>query len=376
MRRLVLLLALALVPACGKSPVEVRPSPSEAPALQLLRLNPDTLARLGVVVEQAGGEAAVHRVELPGTLEYVADKYAEVGYLAEGRITSVRVNVGDKVKRGQPLATLLIPQISDAQAQALSAQANLDIARDHARREAALLEDKLTSKRDEELARGQKRVAEADLAGAKAKLALLGADVPEGTGELRSHGHVTLTSPIDGVVVARDATLGAFVEPRDTVFAIADTRTMWAVLDVFESDVGSAREGTPVELTVDALGGKIVKGKIVALEPQVTHESRALRARVEVPNEDGALRRGLFVRASLPIASADSAELLLPKSAVQPLGGRDVVFVEKERGVFEVRTVTTAPRSAQLLRITDGLHKDERIVARGAFVLRGEATKQ
>ncbi len=376
MRLLFLLLALMLLPACRKSPVEVRPSQSEEAALQLLRLNPDALARLGIVVEQAGGEAAVHRVELPGTLEYVADKYAEVGYLAEGRITSVHVNVGDKVKRGQPLATLLIPQISDAQALALSAQANLDIARDHARREAALLEEQLTSRSDEELARGRKRVAEADLAGAKAKLALLGADVPQGTGELRSHGHVTLTSPIDGVVVARDATLGAFVEPRDTVFAIADTRTMWAVLDVFESDVGSAREGTPVELTIDALGGKIVKGKVVALEPQVAHESRALRARVEVPNEDGALRRGLFVRASLPIASADSAELLLPRSAVQPLGGRDVVFVEKERGVFEVRTVTTAPRSAQLVRITDGLHKDERIVARGAFVLRGEATKQ
>jgi cobalt-zinc-cadmium efflux system membrane fusion protein len=371
-----LLVAAMLMVSCAKEKSDVSHVPTETSAMQRLKLDPASLPRVGVVVEPAGASSALQRVELPGTLEYVTDRYAEVGYLAEGRITAVHVNVGDAVKRGQPLATLLVPEITRAQAQAVSAQASLDVARGHARREAALLENQLTSKRDEELARGQAAMAEADLAAAKAKLSLLGAKAPEGSTAIYANGRITLTSPIDGVVVERNAVLGAFVEPKDTVFEIADTRTLWAVLDVFESDVTQVRAGAVVDLTVDALPGKVIQGKVAMVEPQVGQASRALRARVSVPNDAGLLRRGLFVRAQIPVSESDGAALQVPKAAVQPLGERDVVFVESEPGVFEVRTVVTRPLSSQLVRVESGLSRGERIVVRGAFVLRGEVTKQ
>jgi len=378
MRFATLLLIVSLIvgsSACAKKDADRSQAPA-APALQLIKIDPDSEARVGIVVEPAGADSAAMRVELPGTLEYVIDQFAEVGYVAEGRITSVHANVGDTVKRGQPLLTMLIPEITGAQAQALSAQATLEVARDRAKREAALLEDQLTSRADEEAARGKKTMAEADLAAAKAKLALLGAQVPESSQGIRGNGLVTLTAPIAGVVVSRDAVLGAFVEPRDTVFSIADTRTLWAVLEVFESDVSLVREGTNVELSVDALPGKTLTGKVATLEHEVSATSRALRARVVVPNADGALRRGLFVRAHLPIADTGPHSLLVPQSAVQPLGDREVVFVERDRGVFEVRTVVTRPRTSQVLRVESGLSPGEKIAVRGAFLLRGEVTKQ
>jgi len=113
------------------------------------------------------------------------------------------------------------------------------------------------------------------------------------------------------------------------------------------------------------------------LEPQLGKATRALRARVEVDNQDGALRPGLFVRASVPIAVDSKAnQLLVPKAAVQPIGGNDFAFVERERGKFEVRPVTVAHRTSQFAEISDGLAPGERIVIHGAFVLRGEVTKQ
>jgi cobalt-zinc-cadmium efflux system membrane fusion protein len=361
--------------ACAKKSTDPSQSPAP-PVLQIVKIDPDSQSRVGIVIEPAGADTAAMRVELPGTLEYVADQFAEVGYVAEGRITAVHANVGDTVKRGQPLLTMLIPEITGAQAQALSAQATLDVARDRAKREAALLRDQLTSRADEEVARGRATVAEADLAAAKAKLALLGAQVPESSQGIRGHGQVTLTAPIAGVVVSRDAVLGAFVEPRDTVFSIADTRTLWAVLEVFESDLSSVHEGATVELSVDAIPGKTITGKVAMLEHEVSATSRALRARVVVSNADGALRRGLFVRAHVPIADVGAPSLLVPQSAVQPLGEREVVFVERDRGVFEVRTVVTRPRTSQVLRVESGLSPGEKIAVRGAFLLRGEVTKQ
>jgi len=354
-----------------------KPEPKPEQKLQIIQFDPATLDRLGVEVQAAGVTGPGLRLALPGTLEYVADKYAEVGTIVEGRVSTINVTVGERVKKGQALATVLVPAIVSAQADLLSAQAGLKVAQDHLKRESTLLQNELTTKREEELARGDATMAEASLAAATAKLKLLGATVPSSSEGIRANGSITLTAPIDGTVVRRDAVVGSYLEPQETAFAVANASSLWAVLDVYESDVGSIREGVEVELGVDALPGKRFKGKVTVLEPQLGKATRALRARVEVDNQDGALRPGLFVRASVPIAVDSKAnQLLVPKAAVQPIGGNDFAFVERERGKFEVRPVTVAHRTSQFAEISDGLAPGERIVIHGAFVLRGEVTKQ
>ena len=106
-------------------------------------------------------------------------------------------------------------------------------------------------------------------------------------------------------------------------------------------------------------------------------ETRVLRVRIVVPNDDGALRPGMFVRASLDIRGGqEDGKLLVPSGAVQPLGDGDVVFVEMEAGVYEVRSVRAGRRTSQVAEILEGLAATERIVVDGAFLLRGEVTKQ
>jgi cobalt-zinc-cadmium efflux system membrane fusion protein len=368
---------LFLTPAgCASSEAAPAPTPIREPGVRTLKLDVAMLARLGVTSAVAGVDGDAERIEIPGTLEYIVDQYAEVGTLVEGRVTKVSVNVGDRVKKGQPLATVLVPAIVAAQAEALSAHAAHRVALEHAKREASLLERQLTTAREEEVARGEAARAEADLAAAESTLKLLGSPSPATAEGIQPNGAVVLTAPLAGVVVRRDVVLGAFVQPNETAFVVANPAKLWAVLDVYESDLAFVKEGADVDLLIDAHPGKKFEGRVAMLEPEVAKATRALRARIVVDNGEGLLRQGFFVRARVPVADPLMGGLVVPTAAVQPIGERDVVFVEQAPGRYEVRSVSVGRRSPHVAEITDGLARGERIVTHGAFVLRGEVTRQ
>jgi cobalt-zinc-cadmium efflux system membrane fusion protein len=375
-KRLALLLAAMVAAACNSSEAKPAPSAVKDAGPRMLRVDVGLLERLGVTTSRVGQQGDVERIQLPGTLEYVNDHYAEVGTLVEGRVTKIDVTVGDRVKKGQELATVLVPALVQAQAEALSARAAYRTATEHAKREGLLLQQNLTTAREEEIARADVARAEADLAAAQSKLTLFGSRLPSSADGIKATGSVVLRAPLDGVVVRRDAVLGAFVSPSETAFIVANPDTLWAVLDVYESDLAFVHEGASVELRADALPNSKFIGRIAMIEPAVEKTTRALRARIVVDNHEGTLRQGFFVRAYVPISEAAHGGVMVPSAAVQPLGERDVVFVEKERGRFEVRPVTVGRTTPHVAEILDGLADGETVVTHGAFVLRGEATRQ
>lgn len=374
------LLAVACVggastlPACKEKAPSAEPPPVTGP--KMVKFDPKSLERLGVKVEEAGAKSAENDIEVAGSLEYNLDRYAEVGALLDGRVSTMTVKVGDSVKRGQVLATIVVPSIAAAQAEFVSAEAAARIAKENASREEALLQRELTTAREAEVARGEATKTQAELAAATAKLQAFGVARPSGSGTITGAGTLSLAAPIDGVVVRRDAVLGKFLQPHETAFVIADPHSLRASLNVYEHDLAYFKVGSETTITFDAIPGRVVKGHVLVVEPQVGKSSRSARALIEVPNPDGTLRPGLFVRASIPLPQEGGNALLVPSGAVQPLADDDVVFVEREPGLFEVRKVDIARRTPQVVTIHSGLTKGERIAIAGGFVLRGEVTKQ
>jgi multidrug efflux pump subunit AcrA (membrane-fusion protein) len=122
--------------------------------------------------------------------------------------------------------------------------------------------------------------------------------------------------------------------------------------------------------------GRAIAGKVALIEPTVRGDSRAARARVAISNTDGALRPGLFVRATIVIAAPPATTLIIPAAALQPLGGIDVVFVQRQRGSYAIRPVVVVRRTPQGVEIGEGLARGEPVVTEGAFLLRGEASKR
>jgi len=342
-----------------------------------VKFDPKSLERLGIKTEAAGSTVGALDLEVPGSLEYNLDKYAEVGTLVDGRLTSVTVKPGDTVKRGQVLATLVVPSIASAQAEFLAAEGSQRSAKTNLDRELALLEKGLTTAREAEVAKAEASRTEAEFAAAKAKLQALGVGTPTAGTNITGAGVLTLTAPIDGVVVRRDAILGRFLQAKETAFVIADPHDLRAALNVYEADLPYFKVGEEAEIIVDALPGKVFKGKIVLVEPQIGKQSRSARAYINVPSPDGVLKPGLFVRASIKLPEdVAQGRLIVPGPAVQPVGDDRVVFVEQAPGSFEVRKVQVARSTTQVAEIREGLTKGEKIAVEGAFVLRGEVTKQ
>jgi cobalt-zinc-cadmium efflux system membrane fusion protein len=363
--------------ACKSAPVQAAPEPAGARGPKTVKFNPTSLQRLGIRVEAAGHVTADHALVVPGSLEYDPDRYAEIGTPLEGRVTSIKVRVGDPIKKGQVLANILIPSIASAQSEFLAGQAAAAVAQDHVKRETMLLERQLTTVREAEIARSEAVKSAAELEATKARLQALGIALPTRGTSIEAAGTLALKSPLTGVVVAREAVVGSFLRPDEKAFAVADLSELRASLDIYESDLPYFKVGQEVELLVDALPGTVIKGVLSGVEPGLGKATRALKARINVPNKDGHLRPGLFLRAAIKLPpQAAGNNIFVPAGAVQPLGEDDVVFVEIEPGTFEVRNVKVARRTAQVVLISEGLSSGEKIVIEGAFLLRGEVTKQ
>jgi cobalt-zinc-cadmium efflux system membrane fusion protein len=371
-----MVLALASGGCEKKSQAETTPS-AEPKGPRMVKFDPKALERLGVKVDAAGSSAKDYEFEVTGTLEYNHEKYAEIGSIADGRITSINVHEGDLVKKGQVLATMMVPSIAGAQAEYMAASAAARIAKENEEREKALLAKDLTTAREAELARGEAVKTQADLSAAAAKLQALGAGRPGSGTAINGAGALQLLAPIEGIVVRRLAVLGRFMQAKETAFVVADPTDLRAAINIYESDLPYFRIGAESEISVDAFPGKLFNGVVMLVEADVDPKSRSVRALIKVPNPDRQLRPGEFVRATVKLPDTTThTRLMVPAASVQPLGEDDVVFIEREPGKYEVRTVKIARRTSQIAEISEGLSKGERIVVEGAFVLRGEVSKQ
>lgn len=371
------LLGGALTAGCkSDAKEEVNPEPVVR-GPKTVRFDPKALERLGVRADVAGSAAEAYTFDVVGTLDYNYDQYAEIGSIADGRITRINFRVGERVKKGDVLATMLVPDVASAQAALAAANAAAKIAEDNRAREQSLLEKDLTTARESEVAKAEAIRTQAELQAAQARLSAMGGGSSASTSRVTGGGGLSLISPLDGVVVRRDAVLGRFIQANMTAFVVADPSELRATINVYESDLPYFKLGADVEIRVDAHPGLVLTGKVSLIEPSVGKTSRALRALISVPNPNGELRPGEFVRASVKLPDTQNTNLLfVPAAAVQPLGEDDVVFVEREPGLYEVRKVRVERQTAQVAALGDGLARGERIVVAGAFLLRGEVSKQ
>jgi len=182
-------------------------------------------------------------------------------------------------------------------------------------------------------------------------------------------GWYSLRAPFAGVVIEKHLTLGEKVGEDESVFVVADTSTVWVNLSIFQKDLASVETGQ--EVAVDLTGGKAVHtGTIDAVSQLVDPDTRTARARVVLKNEGNGLRPGLFVTVRVALPTVEAA-VVIPRSAIQILDQRDVVFVEKGDG-FEAVPVELGDGDRTSVEVTHGLEAGQRYVDRGAFELKAK----
>jgi Cu(I)/Ag(I) efflux system membrane fusion protein len=181
-----------------------------------------------------------------------------------------------------------------------------------------------------------------------------------------------LYSETSGYVVQKMAFHGMRVTPADTLFDIADLSHLWVLADVYESDLPSVRLGMEGELSVPYLPGKSWRGPVTYIAPTVEEKTRTIKVRIEVDNQDQALKPDMFADALLK--SDLGVGLLVPGSAVINAGDRQIVFLDREGGRLEPREVLLGPKVGDGFQVLGGLADGDRVVTSANFLLDSESS--
>lgn len=184
---------------------------------------------------------------------------------------------------------------------------------------------------------------------------------------------VTLNAPLSGTILEKPALDGMRFETGDMLFKIADLSTVWIMAEVAEQDVGAVQVGQLAHLTLPAMPGEPLEGKVAFVYPDLDPSTRSGKARIAVPNADGRLKIGLFADVEIAAPIGDKPVLTIPVDAVIDDGRRQVAFVAKGEGLFEPRYLVLGPRGESGIEVKSGLAEGENIVVAGTFLIDAES---
>jgi cobalt-zinc-cadmium efflux system membrane fusion protein len=339
-------------------------------ALEVM-LTPEAVAQAGLKTAEVRLVEPRASTEVPGVVTANAYREVRVTPLVGGIVRQVHAELGTAVKQGAPLATLFSAELADAQHKYLSMRAMVEA--DHQRRERTrqLVDIGAASRQELEEATAVHAGHATEGEAARQRLLLLGMSRKQVEGLTHHHqvrADVVVPAPIAGVITNRSANLGQVVGMGEELFVVTDLTDVWVVGDLYEQDFSRVRLGSEATLTTPAYPELRLQGRVSYIDPRLDPQTRTAKVRVEVPNPDGRLRLGMYM--SMVFTAASGTPLVVvPRTAVQTIGGRQVVFVSAsdEEGRFVQRTVTLGPLAGEEYPVLQGLQAGEVVVTEGSF---------
>lgn len=371
-----------------------------------IRLSPHAQKLAAITTTAVQRRSVTTDIRLVGKVEYDETKLAEITARVPGRLDRLYVDyTGVPVSKGDHLVDLYSPELLAAQEeliQSLAALAKLETS------SGSVIHDR----------------AVATIEASQEKLRLWGL-TDEQIAEIQKSGkpqdHLTIYSPVSGIVIHKNALEGQYVQTGSPIYAIADLSQVWVKLDAYESDLQWLHYGQEVSFETEAYPGETFKRRIAFIDPVLDPRTRTVKVRVNVSNRDGRLKPEMFVRAvvssqvaaegkiidpeladkyicpmhpevvkeslascdlcGMDLVSATSlgyvsattalaeAPLVIPATAPLITGKRAVVYVAAtdQEGVFEGREIVLGPRAGDHYIVRDGLREGEQVVVQGAF---------
>jgi cobalt-zinc-cadmium efflux system membrane fusion protein len=372
--------ATTLAPTLQQAPPGVVIIPPDSPKLAQIRVEPLQLVNL------PAGE-----VTAPGKVEANPNLISRVPLPVPGRVARVLVKLGDSVTAGQPILMIESPEANDAsanyvrsesliaQAKAALTQANVAMAKAKAdydratalfEREAVAQKETLNTKSAYEQLQAAAEQAAAAVEQAKAartqalkRLQLLGLKPDE------AKPQIVVRSPLAGKVLELSVVAGEYRNDTTApVMTIADLRTVWVTSDVPENSLRLVKVGETVDILFDAYPGEDFRGRVARVADMLDPKTRTIKVMIELGNARGRFKPEMFGR--IRHLEAMRRTPALPVGAIIQDGGKNIVYVEQNKGRFEAREVITGHRSGDLVAIVSGVLPGERVVVDGVMLLR------
>lgn len=337
-----------------------------------VRLDPAVAASAHVVTAPVRRERLVPVLTLTGEVVADPDRSARIAPPIAGRIESVSFKEGSLVAKGDVLAVLRIPELSKLKGAYVEAMAKAKAARATEERQNTLLAEHATSQQAYLDAKTNAETSEAEAAALGQEIGALGPNASGGNPAL-----LTLRAPVSGIVLTRDAVVGAPVGTQQTLATIADLSDAFFLARVFEKDLARVHVDAKAEVTLNAYADVRFPGVIESLGHQIDTAARTVTARVRITNQGDRLRIGLFGTAIVELeeAPAKEAVLVVPHSAVTFVAGEPTVFVAEQDGDYELHQVVIGASALGKDEVQSGLREGEPVVVDGVFTLKSLAMK-
>jgi Cu(I)/Ag(I) efflux system membrane fusion protein len=392
-------------PLCGMKLVPV--TKTAGGGMRTINISPAARELMKIQTSPVERRYVAAEVRMVGKVEYDETKLSHITAWVSGRLDRLFVDyTGVQVKPGDHMVYIYSEElyaVQDELIRALEFQRQRGPSRSPARTEINLVES------------------------AREKLRLLGltdSQIKEIEQRDKPTDHITIQSPIGGIVIEKLKQEGDRVRTGDRIYTVADLNQVWIKLDAYESDLVWLRYGQEVTFSTEAYPGEEFTGRIAFIDPVLDKQTRTVKVRVNVPNSDGKLKPEMFVRATVKsdvaaggrVLSADlagkwispmhpeivsdkpgnctvcgmplvrsetlgyvaaqtdenSRPLVIPASAALVTGTRAIVYVEQptaEEPTFDGREIVLGPRAGDFYLVKHGLNEGELVVTNGNFKL-------
>ena len=323
-----------------------------------MHLSSSRLVLANVTTVSAELRSLVLEIPLAGKIDYAESNTQQITTRYAGRIEKLAISyVGQKVRRGDPVAEIYSPD-------AISAQREFIVALESSIQQSGISE--------------QPDSVNSDLTGqSRTKLKYWGFTDGQIADIIKTRivkPVVTIYSPIDGTVIKKNVDLQKYVSPGESLFEVSDLRIVWLQMDVYESDLASVKLGQTLLATIEAYPSQEFRGTISFIGDIVEPSTRTVRVRATLVNTEHKLKPEMFARAALHIPLPTA--IAVPATAVIAFGKSTVVWVEVDAHHFSARPVKLGYRAGEYYQVLEGLHKGEKVAASGGYLIDSESQLQ
>ena len=361
-------LAMVVLTACTEAPPP--PAAEVRPIIQGNQLRfPTGHPQLSLLKSTAAIQATTLSVDLPARLVWNEELTQRIYAPFAGRVTQIRVDLGQRVSKGASLLSVSSPEFGAAQADAAKAMADAKVADKTLARQKELFESGIAARKDLEQADADAARAQAEADRANARTRLYG-------GGHQVNQQLTLMADVSGMVVERNVNPGQELRSEQSgpgmpaLFVVTDPSQLWVQIDAKEADVATLKPGSSFDLLVQALPGQVFKGKVVAAADFIDPVTRTIKIRGAIANPQRLLKAEMLGTARIQRQLGQG--VVVPATGVFLRGTQHRVFVETAPGTYEVREVALTYEGAKESVVSSGLSVGDKVVTDNGLLLARE----
>lgn len=314
-----------------------------------------------IEVSEVKTENVAERVHLTGHVETNPDKVVEFTSLVNGIIVNTHFSLGDRVTKGQVLAELKSTELTSLQAQLSTINSQIQVSERNLKATEELFSDGISS---------QKEILEIqnDLESFKAEKLRISSDIELYSGSTQK-GVFLIKAPASGIITSKSISNGKQItSDGESLFTISDVNEVWIMANIYATNINEIKTGMKVEITSLSYPDKVFSGIISMIPPVLDEESKVLKARVVITNDDGLLKPGMLVDL-MALKDSEEKAVTIPIESIVFSNNENYVLVYTSDCDIEVRKIEIIATNEKNIYVGSGLKEGEKIISKNQLLV-------